>query len=667
LLPTSQVAPIVAHRVTRKLAAILVADVVAYSRLASADEEGTLARLRSLWSELIDPTVWRHHGRIVKRTGDGLLVEFRSVVDAVRCAIAIQNGLGERGAALPLEQRIELRIGIHLGDVVQETDDDLMGDGVNIAARLEGIAESGGICLSEDAYRQVRGKIPEAFGDLGNQRLKNIEHPVRTYRVILEREPGEFEPNPTLVPEERSTTGPKPSPPRRSGLPYRVMVLALVGSFIVALWAVTSHFGPLKTAIAETKLLDKLNLAPRLSIVVLPFSNLSDDAGKDYFTDGITDSLITDLSRALPGSFVVARATAFTYKGKAIDARQIGRDLDVRYALEGSVLFDGDHVRINASLVDAQLGNEIWGDRFDTSRGDLLNVQDEIVDRLARAIGLQVINFAAQRSERGKTNAADAIDLVLRGEAALNRPSSMTTMIEARSLFEQALTLRPDNADALAGVAATHIFEVLNGYYPSDNEARLESAEPLVKRALALDNRNVIALKANAALLRAQGKFEDAIVAAQLIIEENPAEPWAYKEVALSLMYLGRTAESLPWFEKAELIGPRDPGRWTWFGGKGQALILLGRDADAIVSLRAAVEANPADISDCAVLAAAYALAGRNREAREALAEYSRVHPETTTASFRSRAPVPLRLTDAGYRQQRERLKDGLRKAGMPE
>jgi adenylate cyclase len=240
-------------------------------------------------------------------------------------------------------------------------------------------------------------------------------------------------------------------------------------------------------------------------------------------------------------------------------------------------------------------------------------------------------------------------------------------MIEARSLFEQALAVQSDNAAALAGIAATYIFEVLNGYYPSDNESRLASAEPLVKRALALDSRNVIALKANAALLRAQGRFEDGIVAAHLITDENPAEPWAYKEVALSLMYLGRTAESLAWFGKAELIGPRDPGRWTWLGGKGQALILLGRNTEAITSLRAAVESNPADVGDYAVLAAAYALAGRDHEAREALAEYRRSHLDTTVASFRSFAPVPLSLTDPSYRQQRERLKDGLRRAGMPE
>jgi adenylate cyclase len=399
--------------------------------------------------------------------------------------------------------------------------------------------------------------------------------------------------------------------------------LAVIGSVIAGVWAAGEYFWPEKRETAETTISARLKPAPTLSIVVLPFANLSGDATQEYFADGVTDSLITDLSRALPGSFVVARATAFTYKGKSIGARQIGRELDVRYALEGSVLFEGQQIRINARLVDCQVGNEIWGERFDTSRGELLKVQDEIVARLSRAIGLQVIKFAAQRSELEKQNNPEAIDLVLRAQATLNRPSSAANMIEARSLFERALKLQSDNVDALAGVATTYIFEMLNSYYSSDNELRLERAEPLLRRALAVDDHNMIALKASAALLRAQGKFEDAIVAAQLIIDQNPGEPWAYKEVALSTMYLGRIADSLDWFERAELIGPRDPGRWTWFGGKGQALLLLGRDAEAIKILHAAIESNPTEVGDYAVLAAAYALSGRNDEAYAALAEYA--------------------------------------------
>jgi TolB-like protein len=442
-------------------------------------------------------------------------------------------------------------------------------------------------------------------------------------------------------------------------------ILAVIGSLIVGILTLGGDFFSGKSVLPHpaTGPTDGAIVAPKLSIAVLPFANLSGEVNQDYFADGITDSLTTDLSRALPGSFVVARETAFTYKGKSVDARQIGRDLRVRYVLEGSTLLDGDQVRINARLADAQIGNEIWADRFDTARGGILEVQDKIVGRLSRAIGLQVISFAA----REKPNSAEAIDLVLRGHAAMNKPSSMATMIEARSMFERALKLQPDNADALAGVASTYIFEVLNGYYASDNELRLERADPLVKRALAIDDRDVVALKANAALLRAQGNFEDALVAAHLLIEQNPGEPWAYKEVALSTMYLGRVADSVAWFEKAEEIGPRDPGRWTWLGGKGQALLLLGRDAEAIKSLHAAVEANPANVGDYAVLAAAYALSGHDDEAQVALAEYRRSHPETTIGSFRHMSPVPLRLTDQTYLRQRERLKEGLRKAGMPE
>jgi TolB-like protein/tetratricopeptide (TPR) repeat protein len=444
--------------------------------------------------------------------------------------------------------------------------------------------------------------------------------------------------------------------------------LAVIGSLIVGMLTLGGDFFSGKSVLPHptTEPTDASIVARKLSIAVLPFTNLSGDTSQEYFADGITDSLTTDLSRSLPGSFVVARGTAFTYKGKTLDVRQIGRDLHVRYVLEGSTLLEGDQVRVNARLADAQMGNEIWAERFDTTRGGVLQVQDEIVGRLSRSIGLEVINFAAKRSER-EPKSAEATDFVLRGQAILNRPSSPANMIAARDLFERALKLQADNVDALAGVASTYILEVINGYYPNDTEVRLERAEPLLARALALDDRDVVALKANTALLRARGRFDDAIAAGQILIKQNPGDPWAYKDVGLSMMYLGRTADALDWFQKAEQLGPRDPGRWTWLGGKGQAFLLLGRDAEAIASLRAAVESNPADVSDYAVLAAAYALAGHNDEARAALAEYSRSYPDTTVASFRNLSPVPLRLTDPNYRQQRERLKDGLRRAGMPE
>ena len=310
---------------TRKLAAILVADVVGYSRLAGADEDRTLARLRGLRSDLIDPAIAAHHGRIVKRTGDGSIIEFRSVVDAVRCAIEIQNGLIERNAGLPPEKRIEFRVGIHVGDVVEESDGDLMGDGMNVAARLEGICGPGDIFLSEDAWRHVRDKIKEPFVDLGEQTMKNIARPMRVFALK----------------------------PQSGGGVHDVRTPTL------------GHREP-----------------PRLSIVVLPFANIGGDPEQEYFADGVTDSLTTDLSR-IRGAFVIGRSTAFTYKGKAADVRQIGRELNVRYVLEGSVQRGGKRLRVNVQLLDAETASHIWAERFDKPVADLFDMQDEIVSRLA--------------------------------------------------------------------------------------------------------------------------------------------------------------------------------------------------------------------------------------------------------------------------------------------
>ena len=330
---------------TRKIAAILVADVVGYSRLAGADEERTLARLRALRSDLIDPTISVHNGRVIKRTGDGALVEFRSVVDAVRCAIEVQNAMVERNAGLPEDLRIVFRIGVHLGDVVEESDGDLMGDGVNIAARLEGVAEPGAICLSEDAYRQVKGRLELAARDLGPTQLKNIAEPIRVYSLGV-----------------GAPAGAKPAPapaPERSA-------------------------------------------PPRLSIVVLPFANIGGDPGQDYFVDGVTESLTTDLSR-IRGSFVIGRNTAFTYKGKHVDLKQIGRELNVRYVLEGSVQRGGTRMRVNVQLIDAETGGHLWAERFDKPLADLFDMQDEIVARLANTLGTQLVTAEARRAACGPT------------------------------------------------------------------------------------------------------------------------------------------------------------------------------------------------------------------------------------------------------------------------
>jgi adenylate cyclase len=411
---------------------------------------------------------------------------------------------------------------------------------------------------------------------------------------------------------------------------------------------------------------DRLN-PPGPSIVVLPFVNLSGDAKHDYLADGITDSLISDLAHALAGIAIVSRDTAFTYKGRGADARQIGRELEVRYLLEGSVLFEGERVRVNTRLVETKEASQLWAERFDTERSSILQVQDEIVSRVSRATGLQVIDIEARRSWRERPDSAELVDLIMRGKAVLNLPSSPASMIDARNLFEQALKVQPTSVDGLAGVATTLVFEFLNGYYQTGADERLRKAEQLLDRALTIEPRHLMALKAKAALRRAQGRFDDAIVAAEAIVMENPGEPWAYKEIGLSTMYQGKPEQALDWFAKATRIGPRDPGRWTWLDGRGHALILLGRDEEAIHALISALDANPKNVSSHAFLAAAYGLLGRAEEAHAALAAYEQKRPGTTLSTFRTRSPVPVALTSARYQQLRARIAEGLRKAGMPE
>src|SRR5271165_4457749 len=347
---------------TRKIAAILAADVVGFSRMASTDEDRTLARLRSLRAELIDPTVASQNGRVFKRTGDGALVEFRSVVEAVRCAVAIQNAMVERNSGVPEDRQVVFRIGIHLGDVVEEADGDLMGDGVNIAARLEGIAQPGAICLSEDAYRQVKGRLDLAVSDLGPTHLKNIAEPIRVYSL-----------------EVGKLAQAKPTKPGVSKQPLAMLAAGIVALIVIGLGA-AYYLSSNRTATVVPTVATPAEPA-RLSIVVLPFTNLSNDPSQDYFADGITENLTTDLSR-IRNSFVIARNTAFSFKGKSVDAREIGKELGVRYVLEGSVQREGTRVRVNAQLIDAETGSHRWAGRFEEDVADLFKLQDEVMARL---------------------------------------------------------------------------------------------------------------------------------------------------------------------------------------------------------------------------------------------------------------------------------------------
>ena len=421
---------------TRKIAAILVSDVVGYSRLAGADEEGTLARLRALRSDLIDPTIAVHHGRVVKRTGDGSIVEFRSVVDAVRCAVEVQNGLIERNANLPPERRIAFRVGIHLGDVVEESDGDLMGDGVNIAARLQGVCEPGGVCLSGAAHEQVRDRLKECFADLGEKQLKNIARPIRAFGLSAA----------AIGAARTGGSGAAPAPKARgTSLRWPAIAAALVVA-VLAAGAYVWHAGFASRLQGLSVAEDKLATAPRLSIVVLPFENLTGDPDQQFFADGIVDDLTTDLSH-LPESFVIARGTAFTYKGKSVDAKQIGRELGVRYMLEGSVRRVGENITVNAQLVSTETGAHVWAERFHGERSKLGELQVEFVARLANSLGVELVKAEALRAMRERPSNPDAVDLSMRGWGERYRDStSKASQDAAVSLFERALAIDPQMA-----------------------------------------------------------------------------------------------------------------------------------------------------------------------------------------------------------------------------
>ncbi len=458
---------------TRKLAAILVADIVGYSRLTGADEELTLARLRTLRSDLIDPTIAIHNGRVIKRTGDGAFVEFRSVVEAVRCAMEVRSGLAERNAGLPADKRIEARVGIHLGDVVEESVGDLMRDGVNVAARLEGICEPDCVCLSAAAYEQVRDKLHVTFVDLGEKSLKNLERPVRAYMLRA---------------AEDGAAGRQAATPasrlRLNALQWAAIAVAFLAVLIAAGWFGPRIFAPSpppSPPVASTP--DRLASAPRLSIVVLPFANLSGDPEQDYFADGLSDDLTTDLSN-LPDSFVIAHTTALTYKGKAVDVKEIGRELGVRYVVEGSVRRVGETITVNAQLISTETGAHVWADRFEGERSKLGEWQVEAVARIANALGVQLLQAENLRAMRERPTNPDAVDLTMRGWTTLIKSISPRNVNEAIGYFDRALRLDPDLPQALIGKAQAQLIN-LYAFQVGDWTEVLRDVEQAADRVLA--------------------------------------------------------------------------------------------------------------------------------------------------------------------------------------
>jgi adenylate cyclase len=641
---------------TRKLAAILVADIVGYSRLAGADEDRTLARLRGLRSDLIDPAIAAHHGRTVKRTGDGSIIEFRSVVDAVRCAIEVQNGLIERNAGVPEDRRIDFRIGVHLGDVVEESDGDLMGDGVNIAARLEGIAAPGSICLSEDAYRQVSGRLDMQVTDLGPTQLKNIERPIRAYSLQVG------------VPAQAKPTEAKPpEPKRRFGPAPLAAALAALGVMIAGGgWWLLSANGPASVA---TKVPAE---AARLSIVVLPFANLSGDPGQDYLVDALTDGLTTALARLarLRGGLVIARHTAMTFKGKPVDAKAIGKDLGVRYVLEGSVQPSGDQVRVNAQLIDADSGAHLWAEQFDTPRADLLQTQDAIVAHLAHPLDLQLIEAEGARVKRTPAANRDAQDLALQCEAAAIKGSYVVN--EDYRFCERALAIDPNNVLALTVSGIKPFMQAALGV-SGDPKGDLKRADELISKALALDPDYAVAHLMKGNILQSEGRTEEAVAEHERTLAIDPSQADAVANLGVDYLYLGQPDKSIEYLDKTIRMSLYDPALLYWYGLKAWANFGLRKYDQAIDWARRAIAINPNYIPYThVILVAALVLTDHDAEAREALQRYLALPssaPLKTIATWKAyyKSKVSDQHGDPRFFEINERTYDGLRKAGMPE
>jgi TolB-like protein len=405
----------------------------------------------------------------------------------------------------------------------------------------------------------------------------------------------------------------------------------------------------------------------RLSIVVLPFLNLSPEPGLDYLVDGIVDSLMTDLSRALPGSFVISRSTAFTYRGRQIPIRQIGKELNVRYALEGSVVADSMRVRVNVQLIDAQTEEHLWAERFDKERRDVLEVQEEIVARLSRSVGIEMVRREASYHRPAACKVVDAADLAMRGKALAEEIRDREKAARALLLFREALVLDPDNVEVLVGIASTLVYQVLNLYRTDERDALLDEAEGLIDHAVALAPDHIGACRAGAALLRARGRFMAAVAATRIVIERNPGDPTAYRELGLNKLYLGATREAAEWFRRADRIAPNDPTRWSWLQGLGRALIQLGDYAEAADALRLAIQSNAGFKRGKAYLAAAEALAGELELAKRHMAEFALIDPGLTVRDFAlRRSSVPVEAVSPIYIRENDRILDGLRLAGMP-
>lgn len=580
-------------RVERRLAAILAADIAGYSRLMGNDEEGTLTALKACRRELIDPKLAEHRGRIVKTTGDGALIEFASVVDATRCAMEIQRGMAERNAAIPEDRRVEFRIGINVGDIIID-EGDIYGDGVNIAARLESLASPGTICLSENAYSQVKGKFPIDVSDMGMQQLKNIAQPVRVYNVRFE------------------------------GVPTR----------------------------------QALALPDRPSIAVLPFQNMSGDAEQEYFADGMVEDIITGLSR-IKGLFVIARNSSFTYKGRAVDVKLVGRELGVRYVLEGSVRKAGTRVRITGQLIEASTGAHLWADRFDGALEDVFELQDHVTSSVIAAIAPKLEQAEIERSKRKPTNNLDAYDYYLRGVDNLHVQTRESTS-EALRQFHKAIELDPGFAAAYAMAAFCYSQRKAFGWVTNRSQDIAEAA-PLARRAVELTRDDALAIsRAGLVLAYVVQDFD----AGALLIDRarglNPNLSAVWHASGWLRVWIGEPDTAIEHLERFVRISPLDPLLQSVRSAIAFAHVFAGRFTEAVPFAEKALADSPNSHQALRATALSCALAGRIEQAQKTIGRLLQVDPAFRISKL-------LDLTPLQRPEDIARYQEGMRKAGLPE
>ncbi len=623
----------------RKLSAILSADVEGYSRLMRDDEEATICRLtdyRTAMTTLIE----QYRGRVVDAPGDNLLAEFGSVVDAVNCAVEIQRELAERNAELPENCQMQFRIGVNLGDVIEDGER-IYGDGVNIAARMERLAEPGGICISGTVYDSIVINLGLEYEYLGEQAVKNIPELIRSYRVLSH--PGAAAHRVVKVKRDLQKKW------RNSTLAVVTVLIAAVG--VGGFWYFFTH--PLKPTIevaSEKKM--AYPLPDRPSIAVLPFSNLGDDPEQEYFIDGITEDIITDLSR-LSGLFVISRSSTFAYKGKSPKIKQVAEELGVRYVIEGSVRKSGDKVRINAQLIDAVTGRHLWAERYDRDYKDIFVLQDDITQKIVMTLDVEVFEAEMERIRRIPTENLTAYESELRGVAYI-RIYKKSTNAQAQQMFERAIELDPGYAGPYVGLGWTYLLEWLWGW--SSDPQKMRRAFELAQMAINLDDSHADAYMLIAMVyLWKDRQHEQAIAAAQTAIALDPNNAGGYSVLAEASKFGGRPAEVIELMEKAMRLNPRYPSSYLF--QSGSSYYYMGRYQEALVLLKRAATRRPNHMPTRQYMTAIYTELGREEEAKAEMAEVLRISPDH---SLEEMAKYPYK--DPAYL---ERLRGHMRKAGL--